>query len=215
MSTESLRKRAYHVIQGKILSGALPAGEKVSELALADEIGISRTPVRSAIRELEMEGLVKQVPRYGTIVKRLGRRELSELYDLRVALEGFAIEQAAECFEPGDLHQLEIICEKMRPLVDSYRGQTAIDDTEVISSFVEADMQFHLVILKAVGNRQLMRSVAGSRMLSHWGRFARKQHDVQYLAGAWEQHARILQVLKTGDSEQSRLEMISHIRSSK
>src|ERR1700761_6601158 len=96
MTETSLRDRPSHLIQRKILSGEIPSGGKVSEQAIAEELGISRTPVRSAIHELESEGLLEQVPRYGTIVRQANRRDLLELFDLRLALESFAAEMATE-----------------------------------------------------------------------------------------------------------------------
>src|SRR5262245_15044729 len=92
----TLVQRAYEHIQEAILSGHLPAGSVVSEAVLAKSLGISRTPVGEAIRQLAREGLVQQVPRYGTIVKPIDRRELIELYEMRAALESYAAARAAE-----------------------------------------------------------------------------------------------------------------------
>ncbi len=79
----SLRHRAYQHIQRKIHCGELPAGHVVSENILAPEIGMSRTPVREAIQHLEHDGLLGQVPCYGTVVRTLSRRDLKDLYELR------------------------------------------------------------------------------------------------------------------------------------
>lgn len=215
MSNGTLRTRAYQHIQNKILSGEFLAGQRISEQALAEEIGISRTPVRSAIRQLESEGLLDQVPRFGTIVKKLDHRELSELYDMRVALEGFGAEVAAGCITPEDIGLLTTLCGQMQVDVEEQRSARTIDDPETVGRFVDADMQFHLIILRATGNRRLMKSVAGSRMLSQWGGFARKQQDSRLLAGAWNQHLQILNGLKQGDAEQARQQMVDHIRFSK
>src|SRR5438105_3197888 len=86
MLRTSLAQKAYEHLQEGIFSGRLRAGTVISEEALAKELGISRTPVGEAIRQLAGEGLVEQVPRYGTIVKPLDRRELQELYEIRDAL---------------------------------------------------------------------------------------------------------------------------------
>lgn len=215
MSTGSLRQQAYQHIQRKILSGELPPGERLSEQNLADEIGISRTPVRSAVRELESEGLLEQVPRYGTIVKKLDRRELAELYDMRVALESFAAECVAEKITPRDIQMLRQLCEEMHKVLEGHEADPEIHDPQTISRFVEADMNFHLVILRATGNRRLMKSVAGSRMLSQWGGFARKQHDVATLTAVWNHHVTLVNALQAKDPERARCEMADHIRFSK
>ena len=215
MSSGSLRNQAYRHIQGKILSGELPAGERLSEQALAEEVGISRTPVRSAIRQLETEGLLEQIPRYGTIVKKLDRRELAELYEMRVALEGFAAESVAGSLPADDLFSLSQLCDEMQAFVKKQLPQVQTDDPDMLARLLDADMQLHLIILRGTGNRQLMKSVAGSRMLSQWGQFARKQHDLRLLAGAWEQHRSIVDALQAGDAERARRAMVRHIRISK
>ncbi len=213
MTGNSLRKRAYQHIQAKILSGELPAGSRLSEQALAAEIGISRTPVRSAIRELEAEGLLEQLPRYGTIVKKADRRDLSELYDMRVALEGFAAEVAAEAITEPDLGVLRSLCRQMDDLIaEQRRLDSPIEDPQVIAQFVDADRQFHLILLRATGNRRLMKNVADSRMLSQWCHYARMQHDLENLAGAWDCHRLILQALESADVDKSRQAMVHHIR---
>src|SRR4051794_8529863 len=113
MSEISLRERAYRHIQRKILAGEIPSGGKVSEQSIAEELGISRTPVRSAIHELETEGLLEQVPRYGTIVRQADRRDIVELFDLRMALESFAAEIAADAISSEDLGTLGSLCDRM------------------------------------------------------------------------------------------------------
>ena len=86
MADPTLSRRAYDHLQQKLISGELRAGSMVSEQSLASEIGMSRTPVREAIRTLEQEGVLEQLPRFGTRVRTLERRDLVELYDLREAM---------------------------------------------------------------------------------------------------------------------------------
>ncbi len=212
MNKNPLRKQAYELIQRRILSGDLAAGQRISEQALAKDLGVSRTPVRSAIRELESEGLVEQVPRFGTIVKRLDRRDLAELYEMRVALEGFAANLAADRILPEDLEALASLIDEISSLVDEKLPEKQTDDPETIAQFVGADMQFHVIILRSTGNRRLMKSVADSRMLSQWSNFARTQHDLPTLAEIWDQHRRILDALESADADAARQAMIDHIR---
>lgn len=215
-SDGSLRERAYRHIQSKILSGDLAGGQRVSEQALAEELGISRTPVRSALHELESEGLLHQVPRYGTVVKKTDRRDLAELFDLRMALEGFAAEVAATRISPEDLATLSSLGDQMHALAQAnLDDKQNLDDSKVLGRFVDADVEFHVLILRATGNRRLMKSVADSRMLSQWGFHARQPERIEVLAEAWEGHRQILQGLKAGDPEASRVAMANHIRFSK
>src|SRR5258708_6678592 len=121
MPSDPLREHAYKHIHGKLLAGEMPAGHVVSEHSLAREIGISRTPVREAIRRLEQEGILEQVPRYGTIVRRPERRDLEELYQLREALEPYAVAQAAGRLGPQDLITLGKLCDEIRPIAASLK----------------------------------------------------------------------------------------------
>ena len=212
MHEHTLRERAFRHIQSKILSGELAAGHRLSEQSLAEELGISRTPVRSAIHELESAGLLEQVPRYGTIVRKADRRDLEELYDLREALESFAAEVAARCVTMEDLETLATLCERMYLfLAETQRSNQSLAEGDVLDRFVDADMEFHLVILRATGNRRLMKAVADSRMLSEWGHHARQKQRIESLAQAWEGHRRILESLNSHDPERSRLAMAQHI----
>lgn len=216
MSQNSLRVQAYRHVQRKILSGEIPPGGKVSEQAIAEELGISRTPVRSALAELESEGLLEQVPRYGTIVRRADRRDLVDLFDLRRALESFAAEMAAPIITAEDLSILDGLCDRMYEQIEQVQSaQRELDDDQILSRFVDADMEFHLVILRSTGNRRLMQSVAGSRLLSECGRHARQRPRIVLLSEAWQGHRRILAALKAGDAEAARKEMAEHIEFSK
>ncbi|MBM79588.1 MAG: GntR family transcriptional regulator [Planctomycetaceae bacterium] len=212
----TLRETAYRQIRTRILAGNLAPGERISEQALAEALGISRTPVRSAIRELEAEGLLEQVPRFGTIVRKTDRQDLEELYDLRRALESFAAEVAAESMPSDDVESLSNLCddvdELMRPLVIE---SSLIEDPVVMDKLFQADMKFHLVILQATGNRRLMKSVTDSRVLVQWGAHATKPHHISSLVEAWEQHRSIVEAIRSRDTETARQAMIGHIEFSK
>ena len=91
----SIRERAYLHIQQLLLSGQLEAGSSVSELLLAKELGSSRTPIREAMNQLAAEGLLEQSPNGGMIVAQLGREDIIELYELREALEVYAVGKIA------------------------------------------------------------------------------------------------------------------------
>src|SRR5665213_2504306 len=90
----SVRAKAYLFLQKKIASGELPAGSLVSELAISKELGSSRTPVREAVSQLLAEGLLEISPGGGIVVTRLTRQGIIDLYELREALEVFAVDRA-------------------------------------------------------------------------------------------------------------------------
>jgi len=206
-----LRDSAYEHIRSRIATGAYAMGARISEQAIAEEIGISRTPVRSAIRQLESEGLLKQIPRYGTIVKSMERQELDELYDCRIALESYACESAALRITPNDLAELEALCADIDSAIGRNVAENGAADEETVSRSVEADMQFHVIILRATGNRRLMGGAVDSRLLVDWGRCARSLTDIRVLRKTWSQHGEIFNALESGDAERSRKAMVAHL----
>ena len=215
MAGETLRERAYRFIQAKILSREYAPGQKISELSVAQEIGISRTPVRSAIRELEREGFLEQVARYGTIVRKADRRDIEELYDMRRALEGFAAESACERMPDEDIGLLRELFDQTHALIVEKRGTAQFPDELTLRRFVEADMQFHVFILRSTGNRRLMKAVSDSRMLSEWGRYARRPHDFDMVAHAWAEHLKILEAIEARAGDRASKAMAEHMQSSK
>lgn len=212
----SLTKQAYRQIQDRIVSGQLPAGSLVSESALAKELGMSRTPVGEAIRQLATEGLVEQLPRRGTIVRGVDRDDLRELFEIREALESYAAAQAAERISPTQLAQLEALCNAMRDLAEQVRATGAAElNASDLKTFLSADMAFHLLILQASGNQRMQRSVSETRAVSSIFRMRRQRHDLQVLEQAHAEHAEILAALARGDAEAARAQMAAHIAASK
>ncbi|MFH1737909.1 MAG: GntR family transcriptional regulator, partial [bacterium] len=167
MYNETLQQRAYQYIQKQILSGDLAFGSQLSELSLAREIGISRTPVREAITQLQFEGYLERVPRYGTIVRTPDRNEIVELYEMREALESYAASLAAQRVGENDLHRLRQFCDEIYITGKRLRasGMKALD-SEMMKRFRTADMGFHILLLQAAGNRRVMKQAVDSHVLS-------------------------------------------------
>ena len=112
----NLKKLAYDHIRMNLFNGNLSPGMLLSPVTLAKEIGVSHTPVREAISQLESEGLVEQLPRVGARVKVIDRRELEELFDLREMLEGGAAAKAAERITAGEIAELRDLSERFHGL---------------------------------------------------------------------------------------------------
>src|SRR4051812_27781366 len=167
MSTVSLAQKAYDHLQEGVLSGRLRSGAVISEAALARELGISRTPVGEAIRQLVREGLVEQVPRYGTIVRSIDRRELIDLYEMREALESYAAAKAAEHLSEPILNRLEQFCDVMERIGQELQAAGANElDESGLRRFLAADMAFHMLIIEASGNRRMLEVVKNMRTVS-------------------------------------------------
>ena len=214
MVKESLSLKAYRSIQSRIYSGSLAVGSVVSEVSLAEELGVSRTPVREAIRRLCSEGLLEQVPRFGTIVRRQTRNEIIELYQLREALESYAVGIAAQTISPEDLKQMETYCEHIRVMAHKLRdsGKDVLDSAEM-GRFLAVDMAFHTLMIHVAGNSRITKLVTESKVLTGcFFRTNRRQHNLEIIVGAYRFHVRILRALQRGDAEAAGRFTAEHIR---
>jgi DNA-binding GntR family transcriptional regulator len=140
-----LREVVFEAIRTAITSGALQPGERIMENQLAEQLRVSRTPVREAIRKLEQEGYVVMVPRRGTYVSDLSIWDTNEVFEIRTALEVLAAGLAAERMTEADLERLERLLVEIGELID-------LGDTERL---VEADCQFHDILYNATHNKTL------------------------------------------------------------
>lgn len=216
MSSDSLREQAYRYIHGKIASGLLAGGSQVSEQSLAKEIGISRTPVREAIRQLSMEGLVEQVPRFGTIVRIPDRRELAELFEVREALESYAAGEAARRITPEDLELLARLYRQMRRITRRLQtnGAQVLEGTP-LRHFLAADMGFHLLLIRATGNRRMMKMTAEMGVLVRIFGHRRQVHTARIAVQACRYHRKILEALQKRDAEAARDWIVRHLHASR
>ena len=143
---QPLREVVYETLREAIRSGVLESGERLMEIQVAEELGVSRTPVREAIRRLEAEGLVVMIPRRGTYVSDLSLRDISDVFEIREALEGLAVGLAAERITDDELEDLE-------------RMMVEFDDVvlrEDVEGLVELDIRFHSKIYEASRNVRLI-----------------------------------------------------------
>jgi DNA-binding GntR family transcriptional regulator len=140
-----LREVVFDVLRTAITSGSLPPGERLMENQLAEQLRVSRTPVREAIRKLEQEGFVVMVPRRGTYVADISIRDINEVFEIRTALEVLAAGLAAARMTEDDLEKLERLLVEIGQLIEQ-------DDT---SKLVEADCRFHEILYSASYNRTL------------------------------------------------------------
>lgn len=141
----SLRGKVFnHILEG-ILSGRFRAGDSLVETTLAKEIGVSRTPVREAIRQLEREGLVHSIPNKGVFVNGLSKKDIEDIYRIRSLNEGIAVRWAAERMDEEQRRQLE----ETANLMEFY---TEKNDMEQVARL---DIRFHTLIYEASNSRVL------------------------------------------------------------
>ena len=211
-----LTHRAYRHIQSEILAGRFAAGTLISETRIAEELGISRTPVGEAIRTLAAEGWVEQQARRGTVVRSFSRREIIELYELREALETFAAGKAAVLVSESVLSRLERYCDEMHSLAEQLEasGASTLEDTP-LKRFLAADMAFHLLIVRTAGNSRIMKLVQQTRTISRLFRMRRQRHSLKVVQRAFEFHRRIADALRAGDGIEAGHAMAEHIQISR
>lgn len=140
---------AYSRLLNEIRTGKLAPGDRLLETELAARLGISRTPVREAIRQMETDGLVVHVPRSGARIRTLDYSEVNELYDMRAVLEGTAARLSARAASEVELAELEAINAEMK---------AALDDMDML---YRLNRQFHDALLNTARNRYLSKSVEG------------------------------------------------------
>jgi DNA-binding GntR family transcriptional regulator len=144
ISNDELSVKAYHKVKNMIVSGKLQLGEKIVQDKLAEELGISRTPLRSALQMLEAESLVESLPRKGMAVKIFSDKEVLEIYDCRIALESMAVKTFVKVAMKSDI-------EKLYNLFKPFLGSEDID----VIKYKKADSLFHEMIIKKSGNEFL------------------------------------------------------------
>lgn len=142
---QTLRERIVDYLKESIIKGRLKPGERISETELAEGFGISRTPIREALRQLESEGFLTVTPRKGATVSPITDKDVKEFYAIKSLLEGYAARIACERITDKDIRKMEILNAKMK--------QSAEKDD--VRSFFRFDNQFHDVFLSACDNDKL------------------------------------------------------------
>ncbi len=143
-----LREMVFESLREAIILGRLKPGERLMEIQVAEEMGVSRTPVREAIRKLELEGFVVMMPRKGAYVAGISVKDIVDVFEVRAALEGLAAGLAAERSTEEEMEELE------RSLIKI--NVEAGDDINVIA---EGDNSFHQIIYRASRNHHLVQII--------------------------------------------------------
>ncbi len=216
MRTTTLRQQAYHRIREMLAFGELAAGSALSEPGLARELGMSRTPVREAIRQMEMEGLLDYAPRYGATVRVPGRDELAEMYGVREALECDASAEAARRIGPAEIERLRDLCRGMRKLARQfYTSGEPFMGGPLLKAFVAADIEFHHVVIRAGGNRFVLKILDETRLLARVFTSTFWRYDRRAVVEANRFHGRLLWALRQGDAEAARRATLEAMQVSK
>lgn len=209
--------RLAATIRARILSGEIASGDRLRQESLAAEFGVSRTPVREALRQLQSGGLVIVQPNRGAIVHGPTARDIRDAYAVRAELEGLAAEVAVRHIQDSQLELLREAEQLFRHAIeevieDRRRGVERHWSTE--SEWERANNQFHQVIHEASGNRQLIGAIGHlhqsfPRVLT----WAALSHSSHLLAENVAEHHRILAAIERREPAEARVEMAEHVRS--
>ena len=200
---QPLAKLAYERLRDSILTGALRPGEVYKEMNLAQELGISRTPVREALLSLSAQGLVTFLPRKGVMINHFDRRDVEEVFEVRGLIERGVIEKVTLMDPRPDLTRIEQTLDQQRRAIKS-------DD---YLTFLQADRAFHNGLTRMVGNQRLIGILDNIRDLF-------QVMAVEALAKAGrneeviEEHRKVLEAVRSGDPAQAGRAMSTHLRMS-
>lgn len=199
-----IRDKVYERLRQAILRGQLEPGTRLVERKLAGQLNVSRTPVREAIRMLELEGLVSYLPRTGVLVAGINEEEVVEIYRIRAVLEGLAARMAAEKIKPGQLEKLKGLLSSME--INACRGNT--DQLE------DAHREFNDLIFRAAGSPRLYTMIAS--LVDYIHRCVRVGYSLPgRVAEAAREHRLILEALQGRDGDLAEQTARNHIENSR
>lgn len=195
-----LRDVVFENLRGAILEGKLKSGQRLMEVQLAEQLGVSRTPIREAIRKLELEGLVLMLPRKGAYVADMSFKDLIDVLEIRATLEGLAASLASERRRDEDIKGLEKLAKEFE---DSVKNGD-------IESVLKKDIEFHEYIFSLANNNKLYQLIN-----SIWEQVHRFRvmyvSDYEASLSLVDEHNKILQAIKDGNCELAKKYATDHI----
>ncbi len=200
----SLRSKVFEKLQNAIIEGHYKKGEGLTESRISLDFGVSRTPVREAIRQLELEGLIEYIPNKGAIVKGISRKDIGDIFDIRVLIEGLAARWAAQSITEDELKALE----KAIELEEFF---TRKNDSEQL---MKIDTMFHDIIFNACDSRPLL------HVLSMFHRYVQRARS-QSLATqeraekVYEEHMAIYHALVEHNCKKAEELMFIHVKNAR
>jgi len=197
-----LRELVFETLRESIISGQLKPSERLMEIQLADELGVSRTPVREAIRKLELEGFVVMIPRKGAYVADISLKDIADVFEIRRALEALAGELAAERATEEEIEHMERLLFDMAHVIE-------IKD---IDRIVEVDTKFHEALYVASRNQRLGQILSLLSELIQRYR-TRTLSNVGRMKIALEEHRGLVEALAARDPDLARRLAQEHIES--
>ena len=195
-----LRDVVFNTLRQAILRGELKPGERLMEIQLANKLGVSRTPIREAIRKLELEGLVLMIPRRGAEVAEITEKSLRDVLEVRNALEELAVELACDRISQEDIEKLKEAAKELEE----------VSKNDDVTALAEADVQFHDIIYFATENQKLIQLLYNLREQMY-------RYRVEYLkrkevhATLFAEHNYIIECIEKHDKVAAKHAVNTHV----
>lgn len=195
-----LRDVVFNTLRQAILTGELKPGERLMEIHLANRLGVSRTPIREAIRKLELEGLVTMIPRRGAEVAQITEKSMNDVLEVRRAMDALCVELACDRITAEELESLKQACD----------GFEAAVRTKDVKKIAQADVALHDIIVRATGNQRLIQLVNNLSEQMYRYRFEYIKDSSQHET-LIEEHRIIYQSIVRKDKETAAAAARTHI----
>ena len=210
-SYQPLREVVCESLRDAIRKGILKPGQRIMEIKLAEELGVSRTPVREAIRKLELEGYVVMMPRRGTYVADMSIRDINEIFEIRTALESLSNGLAAEHITEDELEHLQRLLVVIGGYIKEY--EDGPDREAAMDKIVKTDIEFHDLLYHAARNNRLVGIISNLR--DQLTRF--RTLSMSYpgrLEATLDEHREIVETIANGDGCAARKAAVHHMENS-
>jgi len=213
---QSLTEKAYETLSKQLFSGQRLPGQRLSDRDLSREMGMSRTPVRRAIQQLQNEGFIEELPQGGYRVSRPTHEQLRHIFEVREAIEISTVSHAAKRITQEQLQELGDICSELRKFAYAIRAmRLQVLDGEVARQINLLDIRFHLLILQAANNPKLLAMAKEHCIFSRafgFHHFSARPQALRIISrNIYLWHKRIYRALKQGDGISAAENMRKHL----
>lgn len=195
-----LREVVFNTLRQAIIQGEFQPGQRLMEVTLANKLGVSRTPVREAIRMLELEGLVVMIPRKGAEVANITVKDLKDALEVRMAIEELSVKLACQRLDDESAEEIKKTCMAFKEAINS----------KLVPAIVQGDEAFHNAIYKASKNQKLINIAQNLREQVYRYRVEYVK-DFSYHDNLIKEHDLITMAILKGDSDNAQKIMSEHI----
>ena len=202
--TKNLGEKAYAFICARLAGGDLKPGDRLSEPSLAAACGVSRTPMREAVRRLVEEGVLYQKSKSGTYISGFAAKDVADAYAIRSAIESAMLACAMRNITKKDIAVLQGHCDRMYSAIKSMRrAKMDVMTGRPEAQFIAADLAFHLLLLRISGNALAEKIIANAYRRNQFFGTHSHQRTLRHVASAWRYHCEILKACRRRDADEA------------